>query len=118
MSRRLNRTEYSNTIRDLVGLDLHPGDDLPEDGSGGEGFNTDGNALFVSSIQVEKYLQAADKIVRAALPDGAGVQAAAEAARQRVLVAMPGPDLPPRDAARQDMPAFARRAFRRPVERL
>jgi mono/diheme cytochrome c family protein len=107
MSRRLNRTEYSNTIGDLFGLDLHPGDDLPEDGSGGEGFNTDGNALFISSIQIEKYLQSADKVVRAAL--------ATDAARKRILIAAPGQDVSPRDAARQDIAAFARRAFRRPV---
>jgi hypothetical protein len=113
MSRRLNRAEYSNSIRDLVGLDLHPGDDLPEDGSGGEGFNTDGNALFMSSIQIEKYLQSAEKVVMAALPDASA--AGADAARKRILIASPGPDLSPRDAARQDIAAFARRAFRRPV---
>ncbi len=107
MSRRLNRAEYSNTIRDLIGLDLHPGDELPEDGSGGEGFNTDGNALFISSIQIEKYLQSADKVVRAALGN--------EAARKRIIIASAGPDVSPRDAARQDIAAFARRAFRRPV---
>jgi hypothetical protein len=114
MSRRLNRAEYSNTVRDLIGLDLHPGDDLPEDGAGGEGFNTDGDALFISSIQIEKYLQSADKVLRTALPEGAG-SPDAEAARKRILIAAPGPGLAPRDAARQDIAAFAYRAFRRPV---
>ena len=38
MSRRLNRAEYANTIRDLLGLDLPGvGDDLPADGAGGRG---------------------------------------------------------------------------------
>ena len=130
MSRRLNRAEYSNTIRDLTGMDLHPGDDLPEDGSGGEGFNTDGNALFISSIQIEKYLQSADKVLRAALPDGAfdklsagafdklsagAASPEADAARKRLLIATPAPGMSPHDAARQDIAAFARRAFRRPV---
>jgi hypothetical protein len=62
MSRRLNRLEYNNTVRDLLGgLDARPGTDLPVDGAGGEGFDTDGSALFTSAIHVEKYLDAAGR---------------------------------------------------------
>jgi mono/diheme cytochrome c family protein len=114
MSRRLNRSEYGNTIRDLLGLDLHAGDDLPEDGSGGEGFNTDGDALFISTIQIEKYLQSAERELRAALPEEAG-SPEVKAARARILIATPGSGTLPRDAARRDLAAFACRAFRRPV---
>ena len=47
MSRRLTRQEYENTLSDLLGLDLQVADNFPEDGSGGEGFNTHGNSLFL-----------------------------------------------------------------------
>ena len=33
-ARRLNRTEYNNTIRDLLGVDTHPADDFPQDDAG------------------------------------------------------------------------------------
>src|SRR5688572_18686534 len=59
MSRRLNREEYNNTVRDLFGVDLHLQELLPADGGGGEGFDTTGSALFTSSIHIEKYLAAA-----------------------------------------------------------
>src|SRR5688572_11560480 len=52
MSRRLNRAEYNNTIRDLLGIELRLEELLPADGGGGEGFDTTGNALFTSSIQI------------------------------------------------------------------
>src|SRR5207244_1470396 len=106
MSRRLTRAEYDNTVRDLVGLDLKPSAAFPTDGSGGEGFDTAGDALFTSPIHVEQYLAAADRILDAALKD--------PAARKRLLVAEPG-KLSPRDAARAVVRAFADRAYRRPV---
>jgi hypothetical protein len=108
MSRRLTRAEYDNTVRDLVGLDLKPSAAFPTDGSGGEGFDTDGAALFTSAIHVEQYLAAADRILDAALKD--------PAARKRLLVAEPGKDLPPRDAAKRVVRGFADRAYRRPLE--
>jgi len=60
MSRRLNRAEYHNTLRDLLGVELHLEHLLPADGGGGEGFDTSGNALFTSSIHIEKYMAAAE----------------------------------------------------------
>ncbi|MBI1785626.1 DUF1587 domain-containing protein, partial [Candidatus Sumerlaeota bacterium] len=69
MSRRMNRAEYSNTVRDLLGVELDFEDFFPRDGSGGEGFDNNGDALFTSAIQVEKYLDAADRAVNAALPE-------------------------------------------------
>ncbi len=64
MSRRLNRAEYINTIRDLFGLkrDLKLETLLPSDGSGGEGFDTTGDTLFTSSIHIENYIAAAKRI--------------------------------------------------------
>lgn len=52
--RRLNRREYKNTIRDLLGVDVNV-HELPPDGGAGT-FDTVGSSLFVSSDQLETYL--------------------------------------------------------------
>ena len=52
--RRLNRREYANTIRELLGVNVEVSS-LPDDMSSG-GFDTTGSALFFSSDQLEKYL--------------------------------------------------------------
>jgi hypothetical protein len=64
--RRLNRTEYDNTIRDLVGVDFHPADDFPADDIG-YGFDQIGDVLSMPPILLEKYLAAADQIVDRAI---------------------------------------------------
>jgi hypothetical protein len=116
MSRRLNRAEYNNTVRDLFGVDLHLEELLPADGGGGEGFDTSGNALFVSSIHIEKYLAAADQAVSAVLPDKArNLSPELVRARTRLLIAQPSLVTSGHDAARTIVSSFARRAFRRPV---
>ena len=53
--RRLNRAEYNNTVRDLVGLDLRPADDFPQDDTG-YGFDTIGAVLSLPPVLMEKYL--------------------------------------------------------------
>jgi hypothetical protein len=65
-ARRLNRAEYDNTVRDLLGVDLRPAQDFPVDDSG-YGFDTIGDVLSLSPVLMEKYLRAADRLVRAAL---------------------------------------------------
>ena len=65
-ARRLNRTEYDNTIRDLLGVDLHPADDFPQDDSG-YGFDNIADVLSLSPVLMEKYLSAADRVARVAL---------------------------------------------------
>ncbi len=57
--RRLNRREYDNTIRDLVGLDLSLSDDFPSDDVG-YGFDNIGDVLSISPLLMEKYLKAAE----------------------------------------------------------
>ncbi len=52
--RRLNRREYKNTIRDLLGVEMDVRD-LPADGGAGT-FDTVGASLFMSSDQFEQYL--------------------------------------------------------------
>ena len=64
--RRLNRTEYNNTIRDLVGVDFKPADDFPADDVG-YGFDNIGDVLSVSPLLLEKYLAAAEAILDQAI---------------------------------------------------
>ncbi len=71
--RRLNREEYNNTIRDLVGMDLRPADDFPSDDSG-YGFDNIGDVLSLSPLLMEKFLSAAEKIATAVIvtPESTG----------------------------------------------
>ncbi|QDU45954.1 hypothetical protein Mal52_44510 [Symmachiella dynata] len=64
--RRLNRVEYNNTIRDLMGVDFQPADDFPSDDVG-YGFDNIGDVLSMSPLLMEKYLSAAEKIVETAI---------------------------------------------------
>lgn len=65
--RRLNRAEYDNTVRDLVGLDLHlAADNFPSDDVG-YGFDNIGDVLSISPLLMEKYLSAAETISRKAV---------------------------------------------------
>ncbi len=64
--RRLNRAEYNNTIRDLVGVDFQPADDFPADDSG-YGFDNIGDVLSLPPVLLEKYLAAARKILHRAI---------------------------------------------------
>ena len=64
--RRLNRTEYNNTIRDLVGVDFNPTEDFPADDVG-HGFDNIGDVLSVSPVLMERYLAAAESIMQRAI---------------------------------------------------
>jgi hypothetical protein len=121
-NRRLNRVEYNNTLRDLFGVDLHVGDLLPSEGGGGEGFDNAGATLFTTPVLMEKYLEAADLVLGKLFPadDKARASNPADAAhldacRRALLIAVPGPELSPRAAARRVLEAFLPRAFRRPT---
>ena len=72
--RRLNRQEYDNTIRDLLGIDLKLSESFPADEIG-FGFDNVGSALNMSPIHVEKYLEAAERALEAAIvpPDSEGM---------------------------------------------
>ncbi|TWU32850.1 DUF1587 domain-containing protein [Novipirellula artificiosorum] len=50
MCRRLTQTEYLNAVRDVVGIEVDPRLEVPSDGAGGEGFDTNGSTLFTSPI--------------------------------------------------------------------
>ena len=64
--RRLNRAEYNNTIRDLVGVDFQPADDFPADDSG-YGFDNIGDVLSLPPVLFERYLSAAEKVMSLAI---------------------------------------------------
>jgi len=66
--RRLNRAEYRNTIRDLIGIDFDVSG-FPQDPSAG-GFDNNGGALTLSPLHVETYLAAAQQILERALVEG------------------------------------------------
>lgn len=67
--RRLNRNEYNNTIRDLVGVDFAPAEDFPSDDIG-HGFDNIGDVLTLPPVLMERYLAAAEGIVeRAIIPN-------------------------------------------------
>jgi hypothetical protein len=65
-ARRLNRAEYNNTIRDLLGVDIGPADNFPADVAA-FGFDNISDALILSPELLEKYLDAAEHSVRTAL---------------------------------------------------
>ncbi len=64
--RRLNRSEYNNSIRDLLNIDFHPADSFPQDDVG-YGFDNIGDVLTVPPLLIEKYLDASEEVVRRAI---------------------------------------------------
>jgi hypothetical protein len=66
--RRLNRREYINTVTQLTGVTLQK-NDIPEDGGGG-GFDTNGDGLFMSAYQFDKYMDLANKVLDQAIVSG------------------------------------------------
>lgn len=108
--RRLNKSEYNRTIRDLTGLDLRLADDFPSDDVGA-GFDNIGDVLSLPPILMEKYLDAAQVVAERVM--------GSEEATQRLF---PHRAADPNDlqqvatAAFKNAESFARRAYRRPLE--
>lgn len=65
-ARRLNRVEYTNTVRDLLGVEFRADEEFPPDDSG-YGFDNIGDVLTVSPTLMQKYLQAAERIASRAV---------------------------------------------------
>ncbi|HLK60817.1 MAG TPA: DUF1592 domain-containing protein [Chthonomonadaceae bacterium] len=101
---RLSRTEYNNTLRDLFGVDIHPADTFPADGGGGGGFDNDANTLFIPPVLMERYLDAAGKVLDAAKPE-------------RICFVKPGKGVTKTAAVRKIVAHYAALAFRRPIEK-
>jgi cytochrome c553 len=66
IAHRLNRVEYANTIRDLLGVDFRTSEEFPADDSG-YGFDNIGDVLTVSPVLTQKYLSAAEQIASRAV---------------------------------------------------
>jgi hypothetical protein len=103
--RRLNRAEYNNTVRDLLGVDFHPADDFPADDVG-YGFDNVGDVLSLPPLLLEKYLAAAEEIIARAL--------ARPETRRRILICRPTEETQVQ-CARKILSNFARQAYRRPL---
>ena len=106
--RRLNRNQYCNTMRDLLGIHFDAGHSLPIDGAGGEGFDNAAETLFLSPIHGEKYLEAAKEALDYSAKD--------ESSRRLIFHVYPDDKNTPEEAAKKVLQRFARRAFRRPPQ--
>lgn len=105
--RRLNRDEYSYTVRDLFGVKFLAGQDFPSDGAGGSGFNNTGDALFVPPVLMEKYLAASRKVIKSLYDSKESLN--------RVILARPGENKSPQQAAREVLTIQGSLAFRRRI---
>ncbi len=104
--RRLNRDEYTNSLRELLGITSSPGDLLPEEGTGPEGFNTNGDYLAVSVPFISQLLKASS----AAISEGLS------RSRATLLACATAPASPAAaPCAREIVARFGKRAFRRPM---
>src|SRR5439155_4148260 len=121
--RRLNRTEYGATIRDLLRIEINLGQTLPDDGAGGEGFDNAAETLFLSPLHVEKYLAAAKEALeyavknprsRASLLSGAAPEEKRSGFGRRDTPPQPDPPATP-ETAKTVIERFVPRAFRRPA---
>ncbi|HTN74690.1 MAG TPA: DUF1592 domain-containing protein [Pirellulaceae bacterium] len=122
MIHRLTRTQYNNTVRDLLGVDFDVAGavGMPDE-SAGHSFDNLAIALKMPAVLLEKYFAAADKSIerfRTPLTDPSlqRQEALRRAAYDRLFVVRPGGELSKRQAARQIMQAYLPRAYRRPVE--
>src|SRR5262249_19526274 len=105
--RRLNREEYTATVQYLLDIHMDVGQGLPADGAGGEGFDNAAEALVLSPIHAEKYMEAAKLAMDFASKEFKS--------RRLLLVAKPGPGTTEAQAAHDILHAFLPRAFRRPI---
>ena len=73
---RLNQTEYQNSVRALIDLDIDVADLIPTDAPDQYGFDNNAEVLALSPLSVERYVSAAHKIAELAVgatPRGASI---------------------------------------------
>lgn len=68
--RRLTRYEYNNTMSDLLGIEMDYAANLPPDSKSRDGYENNGQALGISTMQMEYYLQAARLGLSKAIVEG------------------------------------------------
>lgn len=110
LTRQLTRTEYANTIRDLLRINFDAAAEagIPQENVV-DGFANRSGGLVLESTLMEKYFTAADLALEHLF-----THPAAAPARKQLLGTGPSKERSARDAARQVISGFLRRAFRRP----
>ncbi|MFO0969349.1 MAG: DUF1592 domain-containing protein [Gemmataceae bacterium] len=103
--RRLNKSEYNNTIRDLLGVEEKLAEGFPSDDVG-YGFDNIGDVLTLSPLLLEKYLAAAERAAQLTFADNK--------LKARLMLAAPKKG-GKAERTRLILSTFARRAYRRPV---
>lgn len=68
--RRLNKEQYTNTVQELLGIELNFGKELPDDGLSHEGFKNNGETLGMSSLHIDYYMNIASKALDKAIVTG------------------------------------------------
>lgn len=68
--RRLNKTDYQNTMRDLLGIEMDYAKNLPPETLSEDGFRNNGATLQMSDLQLEYYLESARKGLAKAIVTG------------------------------------------------
>ncbi len=109
--RRLNRVEYRNTVRDLLGVDYDTETNFPPDDSG-HGFDNLGEVLNMSPLHLEKYVQAAKTITEQAMPLSSDL----EGQRNFFGATLPSSSEQQPEFLQTFFRSFATRAYRRPVD--
>jgi hypothetical protein len=109
--RRLNRTDYRNTIHDLLGVEFDTRTAFPPDETG-HGFDNIGSVLTLSPMLLEKYVFAANKIVSESQEHWADAKNHEKFFPRKI----PGDPAGRRAYAQELLSRFATRAFRRPVD--
>jgi hypothetical protein len=105
--RRLNRTEYDNTLRDLLGVATRPADAFASDPVA-FGFDNNGDVQTLTTLQIEQYQAVAEAAIAEVTASGLATLATAARARTCDLTAEP-------DCMGRLVSGLARRAWRRPV---
>ncbi|MCA9099155.1 MAG: DUF1592 domain-containing protein, partial [Planctomycetaceae bacterium] len=104
--RRLTKTEYGNTLRDLFGVDPAIAGGLPDEVSG------EGYLNSLSPLQLDQYLSIAEKV----LDEISSAEGAPPTEMQvRLFGEPPSPEQDVREAARRVARSLARKAYRRPA---
>jgi hypothetical protein len=99
--RRLTKFEYTNTVRNLLGIDPAAANDLPAD-EVTDGFNNNAGVLTVSSLHAEKYVLVSESLAKTAV--------------QNLSTLAPCAAGKSEDTCATDFAnSFGRRVFRRPV---
>lgn len=113
--RRLTHIEYSNTIRDLFGIDLDLAHQFPMDLSGTTGFDNTANTLFMNPMLIERYAGVVDEIIDSVLPNKIETEAH-QKVHDRIFAERKVEGNPDIATARRILNRFMDRAFRRSVE--